>query len=216
PQLLDELKAFENHLSEDKQNDKDADVTSNFYQSMALAAAFAARNGLSSPPASTGIPSFHPEMYPYANPYSLPVPTNCFLPSSSSATTVKTFPPLWLPGASALTNDYLLAMAGNLHNFRAGMSNEQYQQPQSSTNRRSFINITSDNHENHAEESFDEILRKISQMPNNSNTSKTVFIHHGSGVAAMTNQITPPKIDVKYDWLHVTCTEIRLVTTGVP
>uniref|UniRef100_A0A915KVN3 Uncharacterized protein n=1 Tax=Romanomermis culicivorax TaxID=13658 RepID=A0A915KVN3_ROMCU len=31
----------------------------------------------------------------------------------------------------------------------------------------------------------------------------------------MTNQTVLLKTDVKYDWLHVSCTEIRLVTTAV-
>uniref|UniRef100_A0A915KYX4 Uncharacterized protein n=1 Tax=Romanomermis culicivorax TaxID=13658 RepID=A0A915KYX4_ROMCU len=33
--------------------------------------------------------------------------------------------------------------------------------------------------------------------------------------AAVTNQTAQGKTDVKYDWLHVTCTEIRSVTTAV-
>uniref|UniRef100_A0A915IQ71 Uncharacterized protein n=1 Tax=Romanomermis culicivorax TaxID=13658 RepID=A0A915IQ71_ROMCU len=33
--------------------------------------------------------------------------------------------------------------------------------------------------------------------------------------AAATNQTAPGNTDVKYDWLHVTCTEIRLITSAV-
>uniref|UniRef100_A0A915HMH6 Uncharacterized protein n=1 Tax=Romanomermis culicivorax TaxID=13658 RepID=A0A915HMH6_ROMCU len=43
------------------------------------------------------------------------------------------------------------------------------------------------------------------------------FILHGTptATAAMTNQTAPKKTNVEYDWLHVTCTEIRLVTATV-
>uniref|UniRef100_A0A915JKW1 Uncharacterized protein n=1 Tax=Romanomermis culicivorax TaxID=13658 RepID=A0A915JKW1_ROMCU len=40
-------------------------------------------------------------------------------------------------------------------------------------------------------------------------------IIRGTAVAAMTNQTAPRKTDAKYNWLHVTCTEIRLVMANV-
>uniref|UniRef100_A0A915KXX9 Uncharacterized protein n=1 Tax=Romanomermis culicivorax TaxID=13658 RepID=A0A915KXX9_ROMCU len=41
----------------------------------------------------------------------------------------------------------------------------------------------------------------------------SAFILHGT--AAVTNQNALGKTDVKYDWLHITCTEIRLITAAV-
>uniref|UniRef100_A0A915IJF6 Protein kinase domain-containing protein n=1 Tax=Romanomermis culicivorax TaxID=13658 RepID=A0A915IJF6_ROMCU len=46
---------------------------------------------------------------------------------------------------------------------------------------------------------------------------KAAFILHGTATvtAAVTNQAAVGKSDVKYDWLHVTCIEIRLVTPAM-
>uniref|UniRef100_A0A915JQT6 Uncharacterized protein n=1 Tax=Romanomermis culicivorax TaxID=13658 RepID=A0A915JQT6_ROMCU len=46
---------------------------------------------------------------------------------------------------------------------------------------------------------------------------RAAFILHGTAtaIAAVTNQTALGKTDVKCDWLHVTCTEIRLATVAV-
>uniref|UniRef100_A0A915KT10 Uncharacterized protein n=1 Tax=Romanomermis culicivorax TaxID=13658 RepID=A0A915KT10_ROMCU len=45
--------------------------------------------------------------------------------------------------------------------------------------------------------------------------AKAAFILHGMATAAVTSQTELGKTDVKYDWLHVRCTEIRLVTAAM-
>uniref|UniRef100_A0A915JVH9 Uncharacterized protein n=1 Tax=Romanomermis culicivorax TaxID=13658 RepID=A0A915JVH9_ROMCU len=42
--------------------------------------------------------------------------------------------------------------------------------------------------------------------------SEAAFMLYGTATAAVNNQTVPGKTDVKYDWLHGSRTEIRLVT----
>uniref|UniRef100_A0A915K497 Secreted protein n=1 Tax=Romanomermis culicivorax TaxID=13658 RepID=A0A915K497_ROMCU len=54
--------------------------------------------------------------------------------------------------------------------------------------------------------------RKMSRI---SGVFKAALTLHGIATAVVTNLTALGKTNVKYDWLHVTCTEIRLVTTAV-